>query len=58
MSVIVKETCEAIWEVLHSDFVQAPSCEAGWKGLANSLSNIALVNCINNNLLDHVSPVS
>ena len=53
----MKEMSEAIWEVLHSDFVQAPSCEAGWKGLADSLSksgtlHIALVNCINNNLLD------
>ena len=32
----LKETCEAIWDALQTNYVKAPSCAEEWKGIYNS----------------------
>ena len=39
VSMIVYETCTAIWEALHSIYLRPPSCSADWKRIAEDFYN-------------------
>ena len=40
MGVILRETCKAIWKVLQSEYMKAPSTKAEWEGIARQFEQI------------------
>ena len=55
---IVRETCEALWNVLHSKYVQAPSSEDQWIALSRQFEHLwNFPNCIDIIICTHQFPI-